>query len=175
MSSASASSRTLARPPLAGPSATLRQSRPAADDTHLTRAIASCRNSSGVRRLRLWCCSLDRRQSGPKRLLDLRQLCVVCPGLQPHARAPSAGRTVGRAAAKSASRRRHSADEVVSRQFCVSPACRAAPRSSRDGRQGWTHPALWSRGRRADANAASGRGRWRPLERHIRNAGRATG
>ncbi len=37
VSSASASSRTLARPPLAEPSAALRQSQPAADDTHLTR------------------------------------------------------------------------------------------------------------------------------------------
>ena len=36
---------------------------------------------------------------------------VVHVGLQPHARAASAGRTVGRAAAKSASRRRHTPDE----------------------------------------------------------------
>jgi hypothetical protein len=39
-------------------------------------------------------------------LLDLRQACVVRAGLQPHARATSAGRTVGRAAAKSAGRRK---------------------------------------------------------------------
>jgi len=38
-------------------------------------------------------------------------VCVVHVGLQPHARAASAGRTVGGAAAKSASRKRHTPDE----------------------------------------------------------------
>ena len=62
VSSTSASSRTLARPPLAGPSGALRQSRPAVGDTRLTKVVVGCRWPGGTRSA---CRSPDRRQSGP--------------------------------------------------------------------------------------------------------------
>ncbi len=49
-------------------------------------------------------------QSGRQLSRAPRQVCVVRVGLQPHARATSAGTTIGRAGAKSAGRRRHTPD-----------------------------------------------------------------